>query len=237
MSIEYIKIPLEMDRLQDIIKNKGTELYIDYNGSKPLHNTGFLSYVSNLGIVARIDISSIDTKTLAELLQHYMTSKQLVICEELNILHMAVLYRFIGIDTSKIVDTEIITDEFLDFFVGEYKELLTNEFVFLSSLIGYAVKIHDDGMEQEHDYSIYQGTINDTHWVGTNIVNLISIPSFLDTFYSVDDVEYPLFYFMAQFETNMFNGNNLFHYFHEDVGGKNWLLGALHIAHKDIGSE
>jgi len=54
--------------------------------------------------------------------------------------------------------------------------------------------------------------VDDTLYIGSNIVNLFSIPLFLERYFAVPSTNQPK-YFKQQFTEYMFKGKRLFHYF------------------------
>lgn len=222
---EYIKIPLEIDVLQSVLKSKDIFLNIDYNKSKPLRNNGFLSYISNLGIQCSININDIDEIELEELLLCFMTTRQLVICDDLTVLLCVVILKFMGIDSDGIHNFTI-TDKFFDRFIQKNNELLMKYYIFISSLLTYTSKIIEENNDISVSFKNYEGFITDGAWVGTNVVTLFEIESFFELFFSRKELDYPQFYFTIQFDEMVFNALPLHHYFIKD-DRKNWILTAM----------
>lgn len=221
-------LPLPVDVLQTILTNDGErKLKISYSKSAPLKTVGFLSYISNLNIIADLELDGTDDAMLHELLQCYMTTRQMVKVDILNIITCKVLFEFMGIDTEGIIDIPLISPEFVKEFIDKNQELLLNYFIFISSLIGYAEKILYDNNHINVPPS-FTGSVVKVDWVGFNVVHLFKIPPFFEIFFSLEGVDYPKLYFVEQFEQRCFGGHELFHYFYNELDGKNWILDVLY---------
>lgn len=226
---EYCGLPLPLERLSEIIAipPHDRRVKVSYSKSKPMRSIGFLSYISNLEIDADLELSETTFEELSELLNAYMTTKQLCRIDVLNLLTAKCIFEFIGIDTTSIIVMSDLPDNFIRLFIEENKELLTKYFIFISSLVGFGEKIlHDNSYVTEQP--IYEGVIDTNDWVGTNVVYLFEIPSFFEIFFSVEGIEYPKMYFRVQFEDMCYNGRNLYHYFYDKLEGKNWILATLY---------
>ena len=149
-----------------------------------------MSYISNLNIIADLELDGTDDAMLHELLQCYMSTRQMVKIDILNIITCKVLFEFMGIDTQGIIDIPLISPEFVKEFIDKNQELLLNYFIFISSLIGYAEKILYDNNHINVPPS-FTGSVVKVDWVGFNVVHLFKIPPFFEIFFSLEGVDYP----------------------------------------------
>lgn len=96
-------------------------------------------------------------------------------------------------------------------FIDANIELFKKWDQFLASTMVFLVKSFPDLNEAIKIENTVR-EVNDPSFIGLNVVNLFSVPSFLEFYMSTSPNE-ELCYFKAQFEEYMFKGKNFFHYY------------------------
>ena len=87
-----------------------------------------MSYISNLNIIADLELDGTDDAMLHELLQCYMSTRQMVKIDILNIITCKVLFEFMGIDTQGIIDIPLISPEFVKEFIDKKSRVVVELF-------------------------------------------------------------------------------------------------------------
>lgn len=111
--------------------------------------------------------------------------------------------------------------QFIDTNVELFKkwdQFLTSTMIFLVKAfpdLNALIKIEDNVRE-----------VNDPSFIGLNVVNLFSVPSFLE-FYMATSPQEELCYFKPQFEEYMFKGKNFFHYYNCEENTFILLMSAI----------
>jgi len=135
-----------------------------------------------------------------------------------------ILLSYRGIDTSKMFQNPLFNNEEVQTFIKNNQELINKWEHFLESSVVYALYITED-VEKDNDIKSQTPIIDDSNYIGLNVVNLFNVPYFLEHFF-LKEAKNPPSFFLRQFEEYMFKGKNLYEFFFTE---KNQLL-ALFLA-------
>lgn len=214
LTIKTVTVPLKVEELKSFIENKEETFYhIDY-GQSDINEGVFLNYLSNLELPCDVLLDDITFDQKEKFLTAYMTSKSILSTSgvALNIARIILEYR--GIDTSTIFQNPILSEKETKTFVENNEELIKKWEHFIESSVVYALYITKD-IEKDNDIKSHTQNIDDSNYVGLNIVNMFNIPSFLELFF-LTGIKYEPSFFVRQFEEYMFKGKNLYDYFFSD---------------------
>lgn len=215
--MKYIKteVPISIDNIKEYFKDKEIFFLLDYNKSK-LQDKIFLTYLSNLDMPCDIDLQEkIEKEKLFELLKSYMVVKSVNSISFLNMAMCQIILKCVGCDHNLIFSNSILTDEQCEEFIDANKEELAKWIFFLDSTMVFLLKTFEDLnalLKVEDSFKV----IDDDNFIGLNVVNLFSIPSFLEIYFSANR-EVSLAYFKPQFENHMFKGKSLYQYYVNDT--------------------
>lgn len=204
------KVPLSVDLIKEYFENKKLFFIVSYVDSSIKGNL-FLTYLSNLDLPFEIDFTGATFDQKFEIMKNYFESRNIsdsdVLC--LNAADILLTYR--GIDTSTIFNNTLFTlDEKKDF-IAKNEKSISHWSSFIGSSIVYLLKVFPDLNDVLKIESVFP-KIEESGYVGANVVRLFSVPHFMEFFFSAPPIE-KIYYFKHQFEDNMFKGTNLFHYF------------------------
>jgi hypothetical protein len=171
----------------------------------------FLTYLSNLDLPSEVNFEGSTFEEREKLFTIYLTTRNIIKCETLRLNIANILLRFREVDTAEVFTNLVFNEQEVQIFIKNNLELLTKWNHFLESTILFAFSTIPE-LKAEFDFSDGIDQCEDNAYVGTNVVNLFSIPGFMMLFFS-KPISGPLTYFKPQFEEYMFRGNNLFSYY------------------------
>jgi len=207
--MKYIQTeaPIPIDQIKEYFKNKETFFVVDYEKSK-IKNKILLIYLANLDIPCDIKVSENVTKEERfQLLKDYFESKSISNIPLLNITAAEVLFRMKKLPKEILFKGNFLNNEEFNEFTLSNAELIMRWIHFMDSTMLFLIKIFEDLNEQikvEENFDI----IDDANYVGLNVVNLLNIPRFLESYFSSSE-DLILNYFKQQFEMSMFKGKSL----------------------------
>jgi hypothetical protein len=214
MNYIQTEAPIPIDQIKEYFKDKETFFMVDYEKSK-IKNKVLLIYLANLDIPCDIKISENVTKEEKfQLLKDYFESKSVSNIPLLNIASSEVLLKSKQIPKETFFKSNLLSEEEYDEFINSNKDLVFKWIHFVDSTMLFLIKTFEDLNEQikvEENFDV----IDDPHYVGLNVVNLLNIPGFLELYFSNKD-PLVLNYFKQQFETSMFKGKSLYQYYMVD---------------------
>lgn len=205
-----VTVPLEISQIKEYFENKQLFFLINYADSKIKGNM-FLTYISNLDLPCEILLDKTNKEEKFELLKFYMETRNLTISNVLKLASAQVLLELKGFDTTEIFINPAFTREECAEFIQNNPELIQRWNTFISSSFVFLLTSVGE-LEEQYSFKNTFQTIDDPHYIGSNVVHLYSVPSFLELFFS-KPADTEVFYFKPQFEEYMFRGKNLFHYF------------------------
>jgi hypothetical protein len=210
--VKYINIPLSVEELKEFIENKDKEQnYVIKYSTSQLKGFVFINYLSNLELPAEVDFSESSIDDRNELISAYFSSKNNLKVDSLRLNAAMVLLEFRGIDTKEIVLNPIFSNEELKQFIELEKEVISKWENFVESTTIFA-QLSSPELSKQIDIKSQVPSIEDSQYIGANIVNLFSIPSFVELFFFAP-IRTELTDFKHQFEDYMFKGKSLYHYY------------------------
>lgn len=205
-----VTVPLEISQIKEYFENKELFFLIDYKNSKIKGNM-FLTYISNLDLPSEIVLGETSKEEKCELLKFYMESRNISISNTLKFASAQVLLEVKGIDTSEVFENPYFSKiDCLDF-INENRELVNRWTTFVSSSLLFMLTTVQ-AIEEKYSFKKEFKELDDPQYIGSNVVHLYSVPSFVELFFSTP-ASTDIYYFRPQFEEYMFRGKNLFHYF------------------------
>lgn len=209
--VRYVTAPLEIPQIKEFFENKELFFIVNYVESKIKGNM-FLTYLSNLDLPYEIDLDESTTEEKLDLVKHFMTTRNLNSSMVLRKAVAQIILRRIGVDSKLVViDEDILSEKECDLFIASNQELVDRWKTFLASTMIFTLT-SVAAVEEIHNFKEQFKVVEDPSYIGLNVVQMFSLPYFMDVFYAQKtDVE--LCYFKNQFEEYMFRGNNFFHYF------------------------
>lgn len=229
--MKYINtvVPVAIEHIKEYFKDKNLMFLIDYTQSK-LQDKVFLTYLSNLDVPCDLDPQvPLSKEQKFSLLKAYLEIKNICDIPTLNMAMAELLLMLTGIDPSFLLNRRFLTDDEAKEFMDLNSKEVIKWVVFVDSTMVFLLKTFQDLDEVLNVETTYQ-TIDDPHFVGLNVVNLLGIPGFLELYFSKDR-EYCMKYLKQQFENHMFKGKSLYNYYVNDVNMFVPLLSSL-IANK-----
>jgi hypothetical protein len=218
-------VPVPIDYIKEYFKDKTLMFFLNYNESK-LQDKVFLTYLSNLDVPCDLDPALTLTKEQKfKLVESYMDMKNICDVPTLNMAMIELVLAYTGIDPSFLLSRKFFTQEELIEFITLNQEKLNNWIVFLDSTQVFLLKSFQD-LNQELKVETAYECIDDPHYVGLNVVNMFSVPGFLEIYFS-SPRKYFMNYFKQQFENHMFKGKSLYDYYVNDNNMFVPLLTAL----------
>ena len=208
-----VGVPLAIDQIKEFFENKNLFFFVDYSQSKIKGNM-FLTYLSNLDLPFEIMLNGTPKQEVFDLVKTFMETRNQSSSDVLRLTVADIILTHKGIDTSLWLQNKVLKTDEIREFIGLNLELVKKWDTFLSSMMIFMLKSFPD-LEKNLKISEAFPHLKDPNYIGGNVVQLFSIPGFLELFFSVPYAG-ELYYFDAQFEELMFKGKNLFHYFHCD---------------------
>lgn len=208
--IKTVTVPLKVEELKELIEKKDSFYIIKYKESQ-LRDVVFLNYVSNLNLPCEVNLSDCHYEEKASLVKAYLSTRNIANINSLRLNVALVLFEKREIDTTDIFIDPYFTREEAQSFITENDELLDRWEKFLESTIVFAMFTSKE-LDAEVKIKDQVPVIDDPNFVGSNIVNMFSIPSFMDVFFT-KPVRHELSFFQPQFEEYMFKGKNLYEYY------------------------
>ena len=209
-NIRIVKVPLAVDQIKEFFVNKELLYLVNYKESD-LGGAVFLTYLSNLDLPAEIFFEGCSYEEKEEVLKIYAKSRNIIKSDSLRFNMANVILTSRGIDTQDIFLDPLFDKKEVKRFLSENKELVDiwNQFIESSSLYALnTVKEHVEVDSIKEEFEV----IEDASIIGANVVNMFSIPSFMELFLSTG-YKFELKYYKHQFEEYMFRGNNLFSFY------------------------
>lgn len=211
VNFRNVTVPLEISQIKEYFENKELFFLINYTDSKIKGNM-FLTYISNLDLPCEIILKGASKEDRFELLKYYMETRNLNVSDALKYTAAQILLEKKGFDSTTIFDHPVLSSAECAEFIKNNEEMVGRWNTFISSTLIYTLTCIKD-LEEEFSFKDAFKTIDDPHYIGSNVVQLFSVPSFLELFFS-KPADGELFYMKPQFEEYMFRGKNLFHYFY-----------------------
>ena len=209
--VRYVAAPLEISQIKEFFENKELFFIVNYVDSKIKGNM-FLTYLSNLDLPYEIDLDEASSTEKMDLIKHFMTTRNLNSSMILKKAVAQIILKKIKAPVELVLGEErILTDEECELFITSNAELVEKWNVFLASTMLYMLT-SVAALEEEHNFKAKHEVVEDSAYIGLNVVQMFSLPYFMDVFYGEKTHVIPL-YFKNQFEEYMFKGNNLFNYY------------------------
>lgn len=215
MKIREVTAPLPVAEIKEFFQDKELAFHVDYAGSK-LKGKVLLTYLANLDLPADLKLpEDIEEDALFELIDAYTEIKTISSVDILKAMMAHIVLKYIGAPTEEIFEEPFLTEEQVDRYIETRPETIERWKFFLDSTMVYLLYIHKElnaGLQLDKRVP----PIDDAMYIGHNVVNLFSVPAFMELFqgYSVPT---GMAFFVPQFTQHMFKGDSLFPYFtHEN---------------------
>lgn len=205
-----VTVPLEIDSIKEFFQNKELFFLIDYTKSKIKGNM-FLTYISNMDLPCEILFNDIPKVEKFELLKIYMETRNLNSSNALKLAAAQVMLEFLGLDTINMLDNPGFTREECREFLNANHQIIEKWDTFIRSSMIYMLTSMKD-VEEEYQFKTKFKMIDDPNYLGNNVVQLFSVPSFLEFYFSTKPTS-EIYYFKQQFEEYMFRGKNFYDFF------------------------
>ncbi len=209
--IRYVTAPLEISQIKEFFENKELFFIVNYVESKIKGNM-FLTYLSNLDLPYEIDLDEASTAEKLDLVKHFMTTRNLNSSTVLKKAVAQIVLQKMGTTPELILGKDyILTNEECDLYIKANEELVEKWKVFLASTMLYMLTTVA-AVEEDYNFKGQYQIIEDSGFIGLNVVQMFSLPHFMDVFYA-QKIDVAPCYFKNQFEEYMFKGSNLFNYY------------------------
>ncbi|MFP5387151.1 MAG: hypothetical protein ACLGHN_13815 [Bacteriovoracia bacterium] len=208
--IKNVTVPLKVEELKELIEKKDSFYIVNYKESQ-LRDIVFLNYVSNLNLPCEVLIEGCDYLEKQSLLKAYLTTRNIVTINSLRLNIAMLLLENRGMDTANVFVNPLFTREEAKTFITDNKEVIERWEQFIESTMIFALYTAKD-LNDEMDVKSQVRIVDDPNYVGSNIVNMFSIPSFMELFF-LTPPKHELCFFQPQFEEYMFKGKNLYEYY------------------------
>lgn len=209
-SIKEVTVPLKVEELKELIEQKSSFYHIDYVGSQ-LKDIVFLNYISNLDLPCEIKVpSTLAYEQKQSLMRAYFTTRNIVKVKSLSYNAAQVLLEKRGTNTESIFSNPYFSRDEVARFISENAEVVDRWERFIESTAVFAM--YTTELNKELDIKSKVPVIDDANYLGANIVNMFSVPSFMELFF-LSPPRHELAFFRPQFEESMFKGRNLYEYF------------------------
>ena len=209
-NIRNVSVPLDINQIKEFFQNKELFFLIDYTKSKIKGNM-FLTYISNMDLPSDILLADLPKTEKFELTKIYLETRNINTASALKYATTQILLENRGVDTAEIFERPLFSKEECQEFISNNKELIEKWDTFIQSTMVYFLT-SVEAIEEQHNFKSDFKLIDDPQYIGCNVVNLFSVPSFLELFFSKPPTK-ELHYFKQQFEEYMFKGKNFYHYF------------------------
>ena len=211
MTIRSTIVPISIDLIKEYFQDKSIMFNIDYENSK-LSDKIFLTYLSNLDIPADITIrKDIEKEKVFALIDAYLEIKTISDIHFLNSIAVHIMLKAKGFDTSQVMENAYLTEELVDEYIETRRETIDKWVHFIDSTMLYLLYCFKD-INEELDIKSQFEAISDPNYVGLNVVNLLQYPGFLGTYFTSEQGS-KISFFEHQFDSHMFKGKSLFHYY------------------------
>jgi hypothetical protein len=205
--------PIPIDQIKEYFKDKNTFFMVDYQQSK-IQGKVLLVYLSNLDIPSDLVLNESVTKEQKfELIEAYFGGNSVSNIAYLNVAAAQIILQAIYPDAN--YGKSLLSKEECEEFITKNESLVGRWIHFIDSTMLFLIKSFED-LNAELNVKENFENIDDPHYVGLNVVNLFSLPGFLEIYFSVDR-PLSLTYFTQQFEAHMFKGKSLFDYYNNDL--------------------
>lgn len=203
-----VKAPLSTEEMKEAFLNKGKIKYvIDYKNSS-LKTDVLLMFLSNLEIDPEFDLEGVSSQEKFDFITTYMKSKALINSRSLLCVVTNILLTYRGYDWQKYFLRGALSDEEIQQFIAQNKELVEKWAMFLDSTLLLLIRAFDPGISLDEYEEVPETTI------GVNVLNLIQTPAFYDAFIgTASGKQVTLKWFTNLFETPYFKGKMLINYF------------------------
>lgn len=209
-NIRSVTVPLDINQIKEFFQNKELFFLIDYTKSKIKGNM-FLTYISNMDLPSDILLAQLPKEEKFELIKIYLETRNINNAGALRFAAAQLMLENRGLETKDIFETPVLTKEECTEFISINKELFDKWDTFIQSTMVYFLT-SVEAIEKQHNFKSDFTLIDDPQYIGCNVVNLFSVPSFLELYFSKPPTR-ELHYFKQQFEEYMFRGKNFYHYF------------------------
>jgi hypothetical protein len=231
IDIKEVTAPLKVEELKDFIENKNKRYIINYQKSE-IKDSILLNYLSNLELPCELDLQNEDYKSKESLILAYLNSKNMIELSSLSLNVAMILLERRGVVTDQVFINPLFSKEEVKLFINSHEDVLNKWEHFIESSIVYSLYILKD-LDRENDIKSLAPNIDDSNYVGLNIVHLFKIPSFMELFFMAPVKHEPSF-FVRQFEEYMFRGANLYDFFLHENNSMFTLLLAQYSGSIDI---
>jgi hypothetical protein len=206
--------PLPIETIKEYFHDKEISFLVDYENSK-IADKIFLTYVSNLDIPLDIKLrKDFPKEKLFSLIDAYMDVKTICNVETLTMMVVHILLKAIGVNTKESLANTFMSEELVDEFIETRKEKVSKWAHFLDSSMLFLIYSYKDLNEKVKVEESFP-KIEDANYVGLNIVNLFSVPGFMNCYFGAGPTP-NMSFFTEQFTKYMFKGKNLFDYFNNE---------------------
>lgn len=212
--IREATVPLPIDSIKEFFQDKEIKFLIDYENSK-IKDQVFLTYVSNLDIPIDLKFAKdFDRAELFKLIAHYMEVKTISNIPFLNMTVAHIILRAAGVDIDNAMENTYLTNEEVDRFIDENIETVSIWLAFLNSIPLFMIhcfKSFNEELQVEKTHN----AIDDSNFIGMNVVNLLTTPGFMKAFFTTNLDSVEMIWFEQQFRSYMFKGRSLFDFVSE----------------------
>ena len=198
---KFTSIPLSKELLSESIKNDKLEYLVDYSGSS-FKKEQLFAYLNNLKLKYEIYFNNdISYEDFEDLIKTYLNTDMLITSN--------VLTQFVGHIILKYLDSDspfniFISDDYINKFIENNKELLDRWILFLDSTIVFMER--KNGIENDHP------VIDDINYVGLNIVSLYLSEHFLVFYNEIEREKNKPVFFIQHYQLPLFFGSGIFQY-------------------------
>ena len=232
-----VTLPLS-EKMKALLSNQANALVLVDFSSDPLEGKEFLQQFVGLPCVADIIFShGLSYQQYEDLVLAYMTSESVYRIPILvtAVAEIVLVHRGNRYDQSPY--SLPFSEEFVQQFLARNGSLVDRWLTFCDSLLLfgiYALKPLNKHYRPEEHFP----TINDSFYIGSNVVQLLMLPEFTTQYFAIENVERNFYYFKQQFETDCFDGGSLLPYFRSK---NNYLCAGLegiaqgHFKPSDVG--
>lgn len=209
-NFRHVTVPLEIDSIKEFFQNKELFFLIDYTQSKIKGNM-FLTYISNMDLPCEILFLKASKEEKFELLKIYMETRNLNNSNSLKLAAAQVMLESNGFDTTQMLDNPGFSRAECLEFINANQTIIQKWDTFIRSSMIYMLTSMKD-IEESYQFKNQFKLVDDAHYLGNNVVQLFSVPSFLE-FYISKQSTTEICYFKQQFEEYMFRGKNFYEFF------------------------
>ncbi len=211
--VKKVTAPLAIDEIKEYFVKKDISFLIDLKASQ-LKGNMLLTYISNLDLPSEIDLDGETSEQLHLLMKDYFLSKSIVTSKNLSYLAAQILLDSVGYDSETLFEAGPMSRLERKKFIDENSEILVRWNTFMVSTMLFTIMSYT-AIEEKLNLKASQPEINDHDYVGFNVVNLFTVPGFMESYFSVPP-QFPVYYFKPQFEEYIFKGKNLFFYYQKE---------------------